>query len=149
MSGERSVQLRSRQAWSSEDTEPFSFKVVFTVVHGIVIGLAIRNKAPKLNVCLEAEAYWLRCGRVTPRSDVNCNCGIRVQWPCSDAKKVCFRNCVRASPVQFVGPEFGWCMPPALGHAARSRSETAVRFSEVLGGVPPPLSSGTGAGIRC
>jgi hypothetical protein len=69
MSGER--------AWSSEDTEPVSFKVVFTVSHGIVIGLEIRSKAPKLNVRLEAEAHWLRCGRVTPGSDVNFNCGIR------------------------------------------------------------------------
>jgi hypothetical protein len=42
MSGER--------AWSSEDTEPFSFKVVFTVFHGIAIGLGIRSKAPQLNV---------------------------------------------------------------------------------------------------
>jgi hypothetical protein len=71
MSGER--------AWSSEDTEPFIFKVVFTVFHGIVIGLGIRNKAPKLDVRLEAEAYWLRCGRVTPRFYVNFNCAIRVQ----------------------------------------------------------------------
>jgi hypothetical protein len=69
MSGER--------AWSSEDTEPFSFKVVCTVFLGIVIGLEIRSKAPKLNVRLEAETYWLRCGRVTPRSDVNFNRGIR------------------------------------------------------------------------
>jgi hypothetical protein len=72
MSGER--------AWSSEDTEPFSFKVVFTVFHGIVIGLGIRNKALKLNIRLEAEAYWLRCGRVAPCSNINFNCGIRVQW---------------------------------------------------------------------
>jgi hypothetical protein len=70
MSGER--------AWSSEDTEACSFKVVFTVFHGIVIGLRIRSKAPKLNVRLEAEAHWLRCGRVLPRSYGNFNCGIRV-----------------------------------------------------------------------
>jgi hypothetical protein len=70
MSGERS--------WSSEDTDPFRFKVVFTAFHAIVIGLGIRGKAPKLNARLEAEAYWLRCGRVIPRSYVNFNCGIRV-----------------------------------------------------------------------
>jgi hypothetical protein len=46
MSGER--------AWSSEDTEPFSFKVVFAVFNGSVIGLLFRSKAPKLNVRLEA-----------------------------------------------------------------------------------------------
>jgi hypothetical protein len=38
MSGER--------AWSSEDTKPFGFKVVFTVSPGIGIGLGIRSKAP-------------------------------------------------------------------------------------------------------
>jgi hypothetical protein len=70
--------MNGERAWSSEDTEAFCFKVVFTVFHGIVIGLSIRSKAPKLNVRLEAEAYWLRCGKVTPRSYVNFNCGIRV-----------------------------------------------------------------------
>jgi hypothetical protein len=60
MSGER--------AWSSEDTEPFSFKIVFTVFQGIVIRLGIRSKAPKLKVRLGAETYWIRCGKVASRS---------------------------------------------------------------------------------
>jgi hypothetical protein len=65
MSGER--------AWSREDTDPFRFKVVLTVFQDIVIGLGTGSKATKLNVRVEAETYWLRCGRVTPRSDVNFN----------------------------------------------------------------------------
>jgi hypothetical protein len=52
--------MSEERTWSSEYTEPFSFKVVFTVFHGIVIGLGIRNKTRKLNVRLEAAAYWLR-----------------------------------------------------------------------------------------
>jgi len=54
--------------WSSEETRPCGFKVVFAFSHTVVVGFRFVRKPPMIDVRLEAVIHWLRYGRCAPRS---------------------------------------------------------------------------------